>query len=97
MNRIHRDDVAGALYHLMSRPALNQTLLGVDEDPASQQDVYTWLCSQLNQRPPTPKTAVSTLPGARASGNKRCDSSRLRATGYKFKYPSFREGYLPLL
>jgi hypothetical protein len=36
-------------------------------------------------------------PGARdanrAASNKRCSNARLRATGYRFRLPTFREGY----
>ena len=29
----------------------------------------------------------------RARGNKRCRNARLLASGYAFRYPTFREGY----
>ena len=30
-------------------------------------------------------------------GNKRCRNDRLLASGYAFRYPTFREGYAALL
>ena len=43
---------------------------------------------QLNQSLPEKENQV---------GSKRCDNSRLKATGFSFKYPSFKEGLAPLL
>jgi nucleoside-diphosphate-sugar epimerase len=95
-NRIHRDDAAGALAHLVGRalggerpPAL---LLGVDDEPADEAAVLRWLATRLGvAEPPLGEAA----PGR--GGNKRCSNARLRATGYAFRYPSFREGYGALI
>jgi nucleoside-diphosphate-sugar epimerase len=90
-NRIHRDDAAGALAHLiglaLDRSALPPVLLGVDDEPADEADVLRWIASRIGVE--MPPTAAGP---ARASG-KRCSNARLRATGYRFRYPTFREGY----
>jgi hypothetical protein len=33
----------------------------------------------------------------KASSTRRCDNSRLLASGYQFKYPTFKEGYGSLI
>lgn len=89
-NRIHRDDAAGAIRHLLGMADPPEVLLGVDTDPAERCEVLTWMAEQLGA--PTPTTG----PGS-TRGNKRASSARLQATGYAFRYPTFREGYRAML
>lgn len=100
-NRIHRDDAAGALRHLVGCALAGATLdpvyVGVDDDPADEAEVLRWLAQRLGV-PPPPVAAEDDAPPARArGGNKRCRNARLRATGYAFSYPTFRDGYAALL
>jgi nucleoside-diphosphate-sugar epimerase len=92
-NRIHRDDAAGAIVHLLSMPeVLSCVYLGVDNDPAELGDVLRFLAAELGlDVPPT-----GSLGDARG-GNKRCSNALLRKTGYSYKYPTFREGYRDIL
>lgn len=100
-NRIHRDDVAGALLHLMFHPAPDAVYVGVDEYPAPESEVYAFLAEQLgvtssattDTEPPSQPSA----PKQRSAGSKRCDGSKLRASGYRFRFPTFREGYGAML
>jgi hypothetical protein len=48
-----------------------------------------WLSAQLGLAP-LPRTAVS---DDRGKGGKRCRNARLLASGYRFLYPSYRNGY----
>lgn len=100
-NRIHRDDCAGFLAHLLTLPteALPSppVYLGVDAEPADLCTVYRWLSRQLNAPEPTVVTASSASGGTRRRSNKRCRNDRLVASGYRLLYPSFREGYESLL
>lgn len=95
-NRIHRDDAAGALAHLLALEAPAPLYLGVDDEPAAEADVYAWLAQRLGVPPPRPDPAV---PAERLErrGNKRCRNALLRASGYVFTYPTFREGYAALI
>lgn len=96
-NRIHRDDAAGALRHLLRLEAPEPVYLGVDREPAPEQEVHAWLAERLGVPPPP---AAERPPGdaSRAPGrNKRCSSARLQASGYRFQYPTYREGYAALL
>lgn len=92
-NRIHRDDAAGALVHLLERHAAGRlvapTLLGVDDEPAPRSEVVAWMAKRLGTLPPAAVDAV-------ASG-KRCRNDRIRQSGFAFRYPSYREGYAALL
>ena len=36
---------------------------------------------------------VGLAPPTRRAGSKRCRNDRLRETGYRFLYPTYREGY----
>src|SRR5690606_41128466 len=85
-NRIHRDDCAGLLVHLMSLQSADSLYLGVDHEPADRRAVLEWLARATQSRPP----AVKDDPEQRRQGNKRCSNSRVLATGYRFAYPSFR-------
>jgi nucleoside-diphosphate-sugar epimerase len=95
-NRIHRDDCAGALHHLMTLPEPEAIYLGVDHEPAAQCDVLRWLAVQLGAPPPHVE-APSGADTRRHRTNKRCGNAKLVASGYVFRYPTFREGYAALL
>lgn len=89
-NRIHRDDAAGAIRHLLTLPDPDQVYVGVDTDPAERCEVLTWIAEQVGAPPPAPGPPTG-------RGSKRVDSSRLQASGYRFRYPTFREGYRAVL
>ena len=95
-NRIHRDDCAGALAHLMKMEAPDKIYIGVDDEPADRREVLNWLAARLGV--PNPRgTKVAEAPSTRASTNKRCSNAKLKATGYRFLYPSYREGYAEMI
>lgn len=95
-NRIHQDDCVGLLQFLIERNeagiALESIYLGVDDDPASEETVCTWLAEQLHAPAPVRKAAA-----AGAAQNKRCCNARIRQLGYRFRYPDFRSGYTAVL
>jgi nucleoside-diphosphate-sugar epimerase len=95
-NRIHRDDCAGALHHLMTLPQPEALYLGVDHEPADQCDVLRWLAAQLGVAPPK-LDAIVEDETRRPRTNKRCRNTKLVASGYTFRYPTFRDGYAALL
>ena len=97
-NRIHRDDCAGALRHLLLLPDPKPVYLGVDHEPADRHTVAEWLAARsgepLPKAPNTPREAPRDRPGRT---NKRCSNERLLRSGYEFRYPTFREGFAALL
>ena len=104
-NRIHRDDCARALEHLLNLPKAEPLYLAVDDDPAPLDEVLGWLAGQLGVPEPPLATQPAFKPGAetrrdsvsRMRASKRCSNARLRASGFKFRYPGYREGYGAIL
>lgn len=97
-NRIHRDDCAGVLAHLVSRAVdrepLDDRYIGVDDEPAAECEVLEWLAARLGAPPPN-RIAAGDSTGS--GSGKRCSNARLRGTGYRFRYPTFRDGYAAVL
>lgn len=95
-NRIHRDDCTGILAHLIryqeSGNPLAELYLGSDCEPVTMHNVMAWLAKQLKVE--STETMQSPL---RRRTSKRCDNSRIRETGYEFRYPSYKEGYAQVL
>ncbi len=91
-NRIHRDDAARAIQHLLTLPAPKPIYLGVDDEPAPLCQVYRTLAGYLDAPEP-----VIDPDASRRRSNKRCSNRRLRASGFSFTYPSFREGYRAMI
>jgi len=91
-NRIHRDDAAGILAHLLEVKEPAPLYIGVDCEPVSQEGLWRWLADEL--RVPLGEAAE---PPTRTVGSKRCRNDLLLSTGYRFRYPTFREGYRELL
>ena len=92
-NRIHRDDGAAVLAHLLDRAlaghGLPTHLLATDDVPAPLHEVAAWLAQRLGV-PAPPVTAGK-------SRNKRCRNTRLKKLGYTFRYPGYRDGYGTML
>jgi len=93
-NRIHRDDCAGAILHLLALPNPDPIYLGVDGDPADRRTVAVWLAARLHR---TPASRAAHPKTSRARSNKRCSNEKLLASGYALRYPTFREGFATLL
>ncbi len=86
-NRIHRDDAAEAVVHLLTgADAPGLLYVGTDDEPALLGDVAAHLAQHLGAPAPPPTDP------ARATG-KRLSNARLRATGWVPAYPTYREGY----
>ncbi len=92
-NRIHSDDCAGVLAHLVELFDRGETLesiyLGTDKEPVTQHDMRRWIASQM-QVQLTEEIVVQ-------NAIRRCSNRRLLESGYEFIYPGYREGYLALM
>jgi nucleoside-diphosphate-sugar epimerase len=92
-NRIHSDDCAGVLAHLVELFDRGETLesiyLGTDKEPVTQHDMRRWMASQM-QVQLTEEIVVQ-------NAIRRCSNQRLLESGYEFIYPGYREGYLALM
>lgn len=94
-NRIHRDDAAGAIAHLLALERPERVYLGVDSEPADLGAIYAWIAERIGA--PEPPVAPAPATGRLARGSKRCSNARLAGSGYRFLYPTFRDGYGELL
>ena len=94
-NRIHRDDCAGAAHHLLTQDHAAGIWIGVDHEPCAEGDVLDWLASHLGV--PQPRRTAEPAARRRTETNKRCSNRKLLASGYRFRYPTFRDGYAALL
>lgn len=107
-NRIHAEDCAGIIAFLIQRfysdNHLPKILIGSDCKAVGSQTVRQWIAKTLNEI----KTDFSLTdssgetPGTQGSKrvngmNKRCDNSRLINLGYRFRYPSYKEGFPELI
>jgi nucleoside-diphosphate-sugar epimerase len=95
-NRIHRDDCAGVLRHLATIAAPLPLYLATDCEPADTGTVLRWLAEQLHVAPPAVRPA-SELQSWERGSSKRCRNDRLIGSGYRFRFPTFRDGYGTIL
>lgn len=95
-NRIHVDDIAGALMHLGTRETggiFNVT----DDEPSPPQDVIEFAAGLMGVEPP-PAIDFDTAdlsPMARSfyGENKRVSNARLKSAGYTFAMPDYRTAF----
>jgi nucleoside-diphosphate-sugar epimerase len=90
-NRMHRDDAARAIVHLLGVAAPAPLYLGVDCEPTDHAELLRELAAWIGV--PAPESAPLPPPAA----NRRCRNARLLASGFRFVYPSWREGYRAVL
>ncbi|TDW30146.1 NAD-dependent epimerase/dehydratase family protein [Cryobacterium psychrophilum] len=94
-NRIHRDDAAAAIVHLLTRDEAPAPLyLGVDHAPILMNDVVTFLAAELGLPQPSVNDAPSS---SQRGGDKRLSNRLLLETGFTFSFPTYQEGYRALL
>lgn len=89
-NRIHRDDAAGFIAHLIQQDingeALAPVYLASDDEPTPIAEITAWLADQLGVK-------IAHHTPIQRGGSKRCRNALMRATGYELIYPNFREGF----
>lgn len=93
-NRIHADDCAGVLAHLINlqkHQTLPSVFLASDSSPTPMVDVVSWIAGQLGIKDFLAADAVN------ERGNKRISNRRLLDSGYQLRYPDFKQGYKELL
>ena len=88
-NRIHSDDCAGILAHLIGMAEqADSVYLATDKGSVPLFEVMSWIAELLEVTP----TEVVESPTRRRT-SKICDNRLLLSTGYEFIYPTYREGY----
>lgn len=96
-NRIHVDDIAGAVMAGLSNPEIGPAINVVDNEPAPPQDVVTYAAELLGVAPPPEVdfAAANLSPMGRSfyGENKRVSNQLLlEVLKYRFTFPTYREG-----
>ena len=90
VNQVHRDDIASALFFLLSRKVEGAQIYNVvDDQPILQSECYRWLAQRLNR--PLPPIGKSKGLRKRGDSNKRVSNAKLRRLGWTPRYPTFVE------
>lgn len=91
INQIHREDAASALCHLLANSdpdAEGGGILNVcDDHPLTQRSLYDALCARFDR--PMPPVRPPDTGRKRGWTNKRVANARLRATGWRPRFPSY--------
>ncbi|GGA34627.1 NAD-dependent epimerase/dehydratase family protein [Dyella nitratireducens] len=90
-NRIHVDDAAAAIVHLLMLHDHQAVYLGTDDTPLPMDVLYDDLAALIG----APK--VPDGPSPTGIGSKRLSNARLKASGFRFRWPDARMGYAALL
>lgn len=89
-NRIHSDDCAGVLEHLLRLDKPEALYCATDSHPTKRCDVLDWLSLQLGAEAPARKSSI------RGQG-KRVSNARLLNSGYCLIHSDYRSGYREML
>lgn len=90
-NRIHVDDAAAAVAHLLAVRQAEPIYVGVDDTPLPLDVLYDDLAAMIGAPP------VLEGPAPGGVGSKRLSNARLRASGFLVCWPDAREGYASML
>ncbi|ANN66254.1 NAD-dependent epimerase/dehydratase family protein [Bordetella bronchialis] len=90
-NRMHADDAAGAIAHLLMLPAAQPLYLGSDDTPLPLDVLYDHLADRLGCARPAAGPAPAGV------GSKKLRNARLRASGCPLSWPDARAGYDALM
>lgn len=89
VNQIHRDDAAAAILRLSDASTPPGIFNVCDDTPCLQSEAYKWIAEFL-RRPLPPEGQTDGNP-KRGSTNKRVSNAKLRATGWRPAFPSYRD------
>lgn len=90
-NRLHVDDAATALSHLLDLEAPASLYLGSDDEPVRERDLLAWL------RAGEGLAATDPMRDDDSAEGRRIRNRRLRDSGWSPAHADFRSGYRPLL
>ena len=96
-NRIHVEDIGGAVARALMRNGPLGIFNLTDDEPCPPQDVVTYAADLLGMPSPPeiPFEAADLSPMGRSfyGENKRVSNAKIRSElGYRFRYPTYREG-----
>ena len=90
VNQAHRDDIASAIFFLLTRETQQTQIYNVvDDQPMLQSACYRWLAQRLDR--PLPPIGKSTGQRKRGNSNKRVSNAKLRSLGWTLQYPTLAD------
>ena len=95
-NRIHRDDCAGLISHLMKIDSKEKIFIGSDSTPVKRNVLYEYLAKLLNVKL-NEGEEKSNFDSNRKLSNKKCSNKLALSTGYKFQYDGYIQGYQEII
>jgi nucleoside-diphosphate-sugar epimerase len=101
-NRMHVDDIAGALKKSFDRPDAGDLFNLADDEPAPPEAVVAFACELLGVPPPPlvpiEEADLSEMARSFYEDNKRIDNARMKsALGAQLRHPTYREGLRAIL
>ena len=91
VNRIHIEDAAAAVLHLMNLPKPQPIYLVTDSTPLPMRVLYEALANLVGGPTPPEGAAPASV------GSKRLSNARLRDSGFRLRWPDSREGHAALI
>jgi len=91
VNRIHIEDAAAAVLHLLNLPNPQAIYLVTDSTPLPMRVLYDALAKLVGGAVPLEGAAPASV------GSKRLSNARLRDSGFNFKWPDSRDGHAALI
>ena len=91
VNRIHIEDAAAAVLHLMNLPQPQSIYLVTDSTPLPMRVLYEALAKLVGGPIPLEGVAPASV------GSKRLSNARLRDSGFNLTWPDSREGHAALI
>jgi nucleoside-diphosphate-sugar epimerase len=94
LNMIHRDDVVGCIITALKSGRPGEIYNAADDEPVSQRTFFEWLAGTLDKELPPSVPEDPEAIRKRGVTNKRVSNRKLKTElGYRFKFPTFRQGY----
>lgn len=93
-NRIHRDDAAAFVQHLVQQVVANKPLqssyIVTDNQPSPIYEVLMWMAGRMN-------IPIASMRSPEPEGGKRLSNRGMLSTGFELCYPGYQQGYASLL
>jgi len=94
LNMIHRDDLVGVVLAALQAGRPGEIYNAVDDEPVAQLPFFRWLSETLGRDLPPFGPEEADAGRQRGLTNKKVSNRKLKMElGYRFQYPTFRQGY----
>jgi nucleoside-diphosphate-sugar epimerase len=94
INMVHRDDLVGIIIAALTSGRPGEIYNAVDDEPVAQIHFFRWLSETLGKNMPPFATEEENAQRKRGLTQKKVSNRKVKMElGYRFKYPTFRQGY----